>query len=473
MRMRTIQAVANKEWGVKNETLRALYIGYIHSVLDYAGSAWQMAISNANLSRLEAEEHRAARYITGCYLTTPTEPLMKEANLLPLHHRRLYLAAKLYEKQARDETNPNANNLAQQHVRKKRDLQEGRHWRKTAHEVISRHGINNHLKQNINLDNKPPPWTSKGNTKVFPELTTNIVKKQKTNEELREITNSTINERGLLNSDIQVWTDGSVEAGQTNGGAGYLITNPAMSINIRKSHPAGALACSYQTELIAIREALNSTYEELENQTAESIAIMTDNRGALQTVNKGPGFQEELIGCQIWDNLGKLEEKGIKNITFQWVPSHTGLEGNDIADELAKEGCKKDQKDVPITFKASTNHIKKTITDNWKKNITFPLDIKKSNNDRNLTRPERVALARLRSGHFENCNYYKHKIGKLENPNCDECRCPETTKHIILSCSKYTTQRLNILGDFTVENLDIDPIATLRFCRETGILPDL
>ena len=53
-------------------------------------------------------------------------------------------------------------------------------------------------------------------------------------------------------------------------------------------------------------------------------------------------------------NIGEIEAK----LTIMWIPSHCGIEGNDMADELAKAGTELNQDEVPTTQNVITTKIK-------------------------------------------------------------------------------------------------------------------
>jgi ribonuclease HI len=55
-------------------------------------------------------------------------------------------------------------------------------------------------------------------------------------------------------------------------------------------------------------------------------------------VLKSVGASYGNLVCQIHDGISSLSEKGYY-ILFKWVPSHSNIQGNDIADQLAKRGA--------------------------------------------------------------------------------------------------------------------------------------
>ena len=69
---------------------------------------------------------------------------------------------------------------------------------------------------------------------------------------------------------------------------------------------------------------------------------------------KGPIRQTDIAMCEVWKLLTGLARR-VEHITFQHVFSHCGLEFNDKADTLAKQGATKPQTAIPT-------HVRDVIT---------------------------------------------------------------------------------------------------------------
>ncbi|UYV74311.1 hypothetical protein LAZ67_11002979 [Cordylochernes scorpioides] len=86
---------------------------------------------------------------------------------------------------------------------------------------------------------------------------------------------------------------------------------------------------------------------------SEGIIIYSDSRSALEAIQKGnTGITQKIHS--LLTQLEILE----KNCILQWIPAHVGIEGNEMADELAKEARKLSQgKEQMSIFCLSLVHV--------------------------------------------------------------------------------------------------------------------
>ena len=92
---------AGKTWGSHRRTLRTAYIGYVRALYDYGAAVVGTHAAPATRDRLEAEQNKCARIITGCIRLTRTDALLAEADLPPLSLRAKQLAAQECQRIAR------------------------------------------------------------------------------------------------------------------------------------------------------------------------------------------------------------------------------------------------------------------------------------------------------------------------------------------------------------------------------------
>ena len=88
----------------------------------------------------------------------------------------------------------------------------------------------------------------------------------------------------------------------------------------------------FAAEATAITLALN--YYRHMDPVQHDVVIYSDSMSCLQAI-EGEDTNSPLI-CQIMNLLWALSDKGTC-VRFCWVPSHCGIEGNEIVDQLAKE----------------------------------------------------------------------------------------------------------------------------------------
>jgi ribonuclease HI len=153
----------------------------------------------------------------------------------------------------------------------------------------------------------------------------------------------------------QIFTDGSV--GHLGAGAGVYVkaSGASYAYSFRK-------CSSTVAELVAIVVALRQL-EELPDLPRQ-VVVVSDSKPALQSVvgTRGPGSPI----CEEIDLIVRaFGERGCE-ITFQWVPSHSGVRGNELADRAAAAGSSRDDRwpgpishvDLPPLLQEAKNHVK-------------------------------------------------------------------------------------------------------------------
>ena len=91
-----LSAIAGRSYGSHRSTLRIAYQSYVRSLFDYGAAVYFTHATPAVRERLEVEQRKCARLITGCIKLTDKEILTAEASLPPLTLRAKELAAGEY-----------------------------------------------------------------------------------------------------------------------------------------------------------------------------------------------------------------------------------------------------------------------------------------------------------------------------------------------------------------------------------------
>ena len=170
--------------------------------------------------------------------------------------------------------------------------------------------------------------------------------------------------------------------------------------------------------------------------------------------------------------LDLIQQSSIE-LTICWVPSHSGIQGNEIADKLAKEAITIEtitnislpQNDIKAAFKTKVRNQWQTEWTNTNQNTNKLRNIKHKigpfNSSFHNSRAWERSLARLRIGHTKLTHEY---ILKNENkPFCPDCLVELTVKHIIVECPSLQDER-----QIFTNQANNSPIEIKHILGETG-----
>lgn len=93
-----------------------------------------------------------------------------------------------------------------------------------------------------------------------------------------------------------------------------------------------ATATVYAAELVGMLMGIEIAIK----STRGRAAIFTDNQAALKALKNPKRPSGQYIIRRTVDALASANARGV-HIEFHWIPAHRGIEGNELADRLAKE----------------------------------------------------------------------------------------------------------------------------------------
>ena len=107
------------------------------------------------------------------------------------------------------------------------------------------------------------------------------------------------------------------------------------------------MCSNYTAEVLALLNA-TETIISWEEKPKKAV-FLTDSLSALQALMSEPDTTQK----KITENISTLAQ--ITCVVLQWIPAHTGIRGNEIADQLAKEGKEKEQPPITSVLQRSQN----------------------------------------------------------------------------------------------------------------------
>ena len=81
--------------------------------------------------------------------------------------------------------------------------------------------------------------------------------------------------------------------------------------------------------------AIKKAIDHIKVTTPKEVIIYTDSLSAIQTIESGNSKSNPKLLKQIQNVITEITKQGTK-LEIHWIPSHVGISGNDIADNLAK-----------------------------------------------------------------------------------------------------------------------------------------
>jgi len=448
-RVNIMRCLATKEWGQSLESQRATYMTYIRSCLEYGSPSWWSWIPKTSQERLERVQNAALRATAGLSKGCPVDFLRLETGVEPLHLRMKKNDAITLDKYQRMPDKDPRKQTLERDVKPRLKTRLG--WRHHAQKFEVCKSVNR-------PDQQPSPWTQFSNLSIE-KVTLEKRKAEYTAEELRQLSIDKIN---TFVVNYRIYTDGSTDGNQRNGGAGTYIEDANGRMIDTFEEPAGAYCSSYGGECVAMLRACTWIKEKEDKEGEQlSILIATDSESLVNSLkNRSWKIQDEWLK-KIKKTLAEIRS----TITVLWIPSHCDIEGNEKADDLANKGRTKDQNNVPVTqaiVKAKIKAEKWEPTHERAREVFKDRLKPKFEVESKWTRRMRSLFARLRTDHAKELANYQHKIGNIDSPNCTECNKPETIKHVLCECVKLEEKRVRMWHDtITVSMMTTHP----ELCR--------
>ena len=352
-----LKSMAGSKWGCPTDTLLLFYRSHIRSKLEYGLPAC-LTMSTKAQRIIETIQNNCLRIALGARPDTSIFVLQAEGSCLPITDRMAILTLSFWiklnhnfpENEDPETRHPLHSMTDEMELFSAQPALFGRTtWAKQLGLLIRKYWIQ--PAEPIQTEKLSKPWKSEEReTYILTELPK--AKNKCSADEIEAARAETEKQINLQKEDptiLLIFTDASVsDKGETSYGAlldGTLSGDSHRSeINLSGLIPLKTSTAT--AELHAIRMGIQKAHENLENSPhIKHIIIYTDSRSAYDILQQNPPKDNTLIHRAI---KNMIRENNQISYTFQWVPSHIGICGNETADRLAEEG--RQQPPLPIDY---------------------------------------------------------------------------------------------------------------------------
>ena len=475
--------LSTTEKGLTVANMRQLYQACVVPVADFGSEIWwNRQRQDHYTQRLQRIQNRATRRILGAFRTTPTALLDLEAALPPVTVRldanQRRFAARMLKLPAThplvlrcppgfhpasdptleetgtpwhtDETK--GSRYSTQLIRVASTL---RQWLNLAPNVETTTPLAPEpLPCNLHLHTAPTP----------PPGLTSAPHTRKTKAQAAQAHHRLLATLRSSKSTMIFYTDGSQLGGRTGGGVYQLDTD--QTPEYRCCFSLGRTQEVFDAELTACLLACKKAVLRARQFSGfQSCWIFVDSLSAIQRLRytrPGPG---QAVTTTIHRQATHLQRLNIE-LHIAWVPGHVQIQGNEIADRLAKQGSKLH---CPVS-QQTTSHAflrrsirQQTLIDwntQWERRSTalaFP------GSPRRIVLPSLAhcsknlasRLIQIRSGHgFFNAYLARIPTTTVLTPQCPCGNSSQTAEHIVLYCKRYREPRRRHLQSLIVTGPD-------------------
>lgn len=442
-----LRALTTTWWGADPYTLIILYKSLVRSQLDY-GCQLYAGASTSQLGRLDKIQNQAIRICMGAMKSTPLMALHRESTILPLSFRREALMKKYILKAISIQTHqliPKLQLLQERKTRFNRNIPASRFPILENFEEIYP------LKDKVHRTPKVPIYHTRF-TALHGTGFIKVLAYPNGTDTGNTNTFSTLIDSTCRGTTI-IYTDGSKIPRDNHVGAAFAI--PEQDIYIAFKLPKEASI--FTAEAVAIAEALTFiSHHRVEVPGDGKYLIMTDSQSIVAALNtKLKLSHTHMYILKIANMLDTLRDEGIR-IQLAWIRGHMGIEGNEMADTLAKNASI--MKAIKLPYTDFIQPLQDNIWEKWATSCFEHSTNHESHYNRiansvlkrpwfqkaGLPRIVTTSIFRMRTGH---CCIGQHlfRIHAVPSPSCECGHDVQTLNHIFFECPLHDESRKPLL----------------------------
>ena len=466
-----MKMISGQSFGATQACLLKIFKIYIRSKLDY-GSIVYASATPTELNKLKVVTNDALRISTGAFKSTKIEALYGLSCEITPELRRDYLALRYYVKIKSNLSNPANNCITVRNEIPFTDLT-GKPFSHRIQDIKRKYDLPDQLlvqpefsylihNCKIPFYAQHPPMINRRLTQYPKDSTPPTVYKSAFRALIQD---------NFLNHQ-KIYTDGSKSADGV--GSAAVTENRSLTASLP------AAASIFSAEMHALKMAV----DHVDSLKKPQNVIFTDSRSVIESLHNRT---DHPTGRYIIHKMHTLRTQNIST-EICWVPSHIGINGNEKADQKAKEASRRNAELIPIYYKDYFNTTRSKINtwrnEQWRSGAQMMIrqikeDLTPWPVNPGLKRRDEVILNRLRSG------YTNLTHGYLMEDNNNQPRVPPichfcdneiiTVNHIFTQCTELENERRTAFAPNTTWNLKemlgiyASPPKILRFLRNTQL----
>ena len=455
-----IKRLVRPGWGLSPKHARRLYTGVAIPRFLYGVDVWALPTERKGedesttgnrhaVNRLASVQRPGALAIVGGLRTSPTDSLCAHANIIPMN---LEVEKQCGRAALRMATLPGQHPLT-------------KIARKCARRKVKKHKSPLHLLENT-YEMDPGKYES------IPIATRNPARIGKEPFKLHILSSKEESKKEVAQAPehIKIYTDGSAHDGKV-GAAAIMIKDGKNMGKLRYHLGKDSEHTVFEAELVGILLGLQLIKDSRQSNLTYTIGV--DNQAAIKSLTSMMDKPGHYLAAEILDTTLRLKKSMGKkySLSIRWTAGHSGIEGNEKADEEAKAAAggktldnaqlpKMLRKPLKVSRSAARQRLNKQIKEEWiktwkasprygkMKHIDSSLPSRKfveliSTPD--IHRESASKIFQLRTGHIP-LNAYLHRFKLAESAQCPACGAPkETPQHFVLECPAYEYERKRTL----------------------------